>query len=369
MASAVKGLACAVSRLGQQVKVVSTCPGSGIERCRHSLRGIDSLTPREDRIAVFKQDIKRAVEWAELIHIAGVWDYSTRVAAAIARRLNKPYVMTPHGLLDPYRMKHKAIKKTVYCWLVGRRDYSHAAAVQALVQSEASWLRCWGYKGPLLYLPNGVDIQQKSNLIDSEKFYEICPSARNKRIILYLSRIDPEKGAKELIGAAGPVLTESGNAVLVMAGNANNVKFASRLKTCTREGKYKEVIAFPGFLDGEAKQAALQEAKVFILPSFSEGFSMSLLEAMANRCACIVTPYCNFPEIPSKQAGVCVKPTVHALQKAISCILRASDNELERMGQNARRIIETRYTWEAVAEKMIRAYQSVLNGRYKDCEY
>jgi glycosyltransferase involved in cell wall biosynthesis len=121
-------------------------------------------------------------------------------------------------------------------------------------------------------------------------------------------------------------------------------------------------VTLVGPLYGERKLAALAAASLFVLPSFSEGFSMAVLEAMAARLPVIITPECNFPEAEKASAGLQVEPTEDGMALGLHELLRASDAEREQMGRNGRVLVETGYTWDRIARQMVELYQWLVGG-------
>jgi len=364
VAHSAPGLTKALHKLGLTVRVVARCPRSELADRRDQYGGLGQFFPQRNGAGDFFRAIDQAAEWADLVHISGVWDPSTRRATSAARRSGKPFLFSPRGMLDPVRLRRKRLKKSLYCWLIARPAYARAAAVHALVEEELRHLRKWGYRGKVIVVPNGVELP--SGPEDPEPFYRRCPEARGKRVILYLSRIDRLKGPMELVTAAGPILAERPDTVLVMAGNTQEPRFLSRLKRFVEDQGHQDRVIFPGFLAGASKDAALRAACLFVLPSHTEGFSNAVLEAMANARACLVTPYCNFPEIAQVHPGLCVEPTVPELRSALRSLLAKTRPQLDAIGQSLREIVKAKYTWDAVARRMAEEYRTILREHRRD---
>ncbi len=358
VAHSAPGLANGLHKLGVDVRVVAKCPRSELADRREQYGGLGQFFPEKAGSGSFYRAIEQAVEWADLIHISGVWDPSTRRASSGSLRSGKPFLFSPRGMLDPVRLRQKRLKKSLYCWLIARRAYARAAAVHALVQEEVEHLRKWGYDGKVIVVPNGVELPSGPD--DPQPFYQRCPEARNKRVILYLSRIDRLKGPMELVTAAGPILAEHPDTVLVMAGNTQEPKFLSRLKRFVQDQGCQNRVIFPGFLAGASKDAALRAACLFVLPSYTEGFSNAVLEAMANARTCLVTPYGNFPEIAEVHPSLCVRPNALELRSALRSLLAKTNVQLDVIGQSLREIVRSKYTWDVVARQMAQEYDTIL---------
>jgi glycosyltransferase involved in cell wall biosynthesis len=100
---------------------------------------------------------------------------------------------------------------------------------------------------------------------------------------------------------------------------------------------------------------------VFVLPSFSEGFSMAVLEAAACALPIVLTPQCNFPELIAADGAVEVQPTAESCEIGLRRVLSLSDAEREAMGSRGRGLVETHYNWRAVATKMAAVYAWLLH--------
>ena len=115
---------------------------------------------------------------------------------------------------------------------------------------------------------------------------------------------------------------------------------------------------FTGMLTGRDKLAALSCADVFVLPSYSEGFSIAILEAMASRLPVVISDGCDFPEVAEHGAGLVVKAGDVEVTQALREL--ASDAELRfRMGERGRKLVTERYTWQAAASTLAQLYRSL----------
>jgi glycosyltransferase involved in cell wall biosynthesis len=121
-------------------------------------------------------------------------------------------------------------------------------------------------------------------------------------------------------------------------------------------------VTFTGPLQGELKASARSAAQVFVQPSFSEGFSMSILEALACRLPVLLTPGCNFPEAVSVGAAISVEPETGSCTEGLRQLLASSESQLSAMGQRGRALVESHYQWDAVAQETLQLYQWLIHG-------
>lgn len=271
-----------------------------------------------------------------------------------------PYVMTPHGMLEPWALSYKAWKKRLYYNLLERQALNQASAIQALASPEAAHMNQLAIEAPIAVIPNGIHREDVSTFPSPDLFYQQFPETEGKTLILFLGRIDPKKGLDLLAPAFAKVQAQFSNAHLVVAG-PDNIGFLSMVQAYFSETNCNHAVTFTGMISGELKLAALAAASFYVAPSYSEGFSMSILEGMVSKLACVITVGCNFPEAAAARAA-CVVPIdsdaiAHAL---IECLKDPA--AAQAMGDRARQFIFENYTWDQVATKLVQVYSAITNN-------
>ena len=108
--------------------------------------------------------------------------------------------------------------------------------------------------------------------------------------------------------------------------------------------------------------ALISRADIYILPSYSEGFSISLLENLAAAKPALITPGCNFPEVAEAGAGICVNPVKEEIETGLGELLDLSPDQRRKMGERGRELVANNYSWDIAARKMIMVYRAILNG-------
>jgi glycosyltransferase involved in cell wall biosynthesis len=302
--------------------------------------------------------ISDVIRQADGVHIHGLWESSTAVAASLARNLGIPYILSAHGMLEPWALRSGHAKKLLYSFLVERKNVRDAACLHALTVTEANQYIRYGASSPIAVIPNGVDIPHD---VDSSIFLSTYPELQGKRVVLFLARLHPKKGLDLLLEAWSSIGTSWPDAHLVLAGpdcEGTQTKLASFIadRGMTRS------VTFTGMLRDEMKWGALAAAECFVLPSRSEGLSVSLLEAMGSGLPVIVTEACNMPEIESFGTGWQVELSAQALAKGMTELLRNTPEENEAMGLRGLNLIRSNYTWPAVARQMAEVYSWVQGG-------
>lgn len=273
-----------------------------------------------------------------------------------------PYIITPRGMLEPWALSYKAWKKAFYYALFEKPALNRAGAIQMLASTEAEGAKPLNLKAPIVIAPNGIHRQDFETLPAPEAFYQKFPDTRNKTLILFLGRLDPKKGLDLLAPAFAKVHAQFPQTHLAIAG-PDNIGFLPTAQGYFAEAGCLNSVTFTGMLTGSLKYAALAAASIYVAPSYSEGFSMSVLEGMASGLPCVITTGCNFPEAAAAQAAYVVSINAGELAAAlIQCV--STPQEAKAMGYRARHLIFESYTWERISSKMIEAYTAILKGQH-----
>ncbi|MEJ1934992.1 glycosyltransferase, partial [Nostoc sp. NIES-2111] len=210
-----------------------------------------------------------------------------------------------------------------------------------------------------VFVPNGVHRQDFELLAEAEVFYQQFPQTKNKTLILFLGRIDPKKGLDLLAPAFAKVHQQFPHTHLVVAG-PDNIGFLAKAQNYFLQAGCFDAVTFTGMLNGSLKYAALSAASLYVAPSYSEGFSMSILEGMASGLPCIITTGCNFPEAAAAQAAHVVEISSNAIADAlIDCL--TEPEQAKAMGDRARAFIFNNYTWDRIAANLCKVYQAIID--------
>lgn len=311
--------------------------------------------------SALKKLMRQNMASSDVLHTHGLWMYINRVSATTAGALRKPHVITPHGMLEPWALANSAWKKSLMRRLFEDKSLRNAACIHALCRPEARNIRSLGFKTPIAVIPNGIDLQEYEELPQREAFVEKWPHLKHCKIILFLARIHPKKGLLHLIEAWSRLAAQFPEWHLVIAG-PDEVGHQIVLQQAVESYGLTRQMTFVGMLAGADKLTALSAADLFVLPSFSEGFSVAVLEAMASKLTVLLTPQCNFPEASVAGAGIEVNPDAASTQAGLHRLLALSDEQRKAMGLKGYEIVSQNYTWKRIAKQMIEVYDWCLGG-------
>lgn len=296
----------------------------------------------------------------DLIHIHGLYRFPQAIAAYYARRYKVPYIVSPHGSLDPflfYRRRHRLTKR-VYEYLVELQNLNKAAAIHFTNEEEMILTQPLGLTPPAIVVPIGLELAEYRNLPKGGSFtdrYDLV----GKKIILHLGRINFKKGLDILVRAFARVASTREDVCLVLAGPDNEGYGKQVNKWLVQEGVEDKVL-FTGMLQGVDKLAVFKDADIFALPSYSENFGIAAVEAMACGLPVIISDKVNiWREVQGAEAGLVTHCDVDEVAEAILLLL---DNEdLRRnIGEAGKALVSKRYSWDSVVHALLEAYRSVV---------
>lgn len=277
----------------------------------------------------------------DVIHVHGLWMYSSWVALKVARKLDCPLVLSPRGMLDSWALSNSAWKKKMMSLLQERRFLRRVDCFHALNQSELDSIRALGHQQPICVLPNGTDLPSDWEVSSREE-------GKSKKRLIFIGRIHPKKGIPNLLNAWANL--QSSNVEILKEwkleiygwDDGNHLegyrKLADELGIC-------ETVTWPGSIYGEEKAAILREANAFILPSFSEGLPMSVVEAWGYGLPVLMTQACNLPEGFSEGAAIEMDPTIEGTTLGLQTLMELAEEDRLTMGLRGRELVASKFTW------------------------
>ena len=306
--------------------------------------------------------LRKNISKFDIVHIHSIYNFHTLVASHYCRRFNVPYLIDPHGSLDPYLTRRHPIRKWIYTSLFLQRDLDHAAAIDFKTQGEMRLTEPFEIKAPGVVIPLGIDPSEFSHLPAHGLFRHKYPELRGKKIVLFLSRINFKKGLDILARAFGEVARKRDNVYLVLTG-PDNEGYGAKVRAWLQEEGALGRSIFTGMLLGEEKLAVLRDSDIFVLPSYTENFGIAVVEAMACGLPVVISNKVNiWREVSDGGAGIVTDCDSHQVAEAVVRLL--DDRNLrEEMGKRGKRLVEEKYTWSEVTKKMIEVYEDILNGR------
>jgi poly(glycerol-phosphate) alpha-glucosyltransferase len=287
----------------------------------------------------------------DVAHVHGLWTYPGIAARRWSEKSHGPFLVSVHGMLDDWALANSAWKKRLAGALFERANLRRATCLHAITAAEVDAIRRYGYRGPICLIPNGVDLPAEATLPP--------PAWRaplgGRKVVLYLGRIHPKKGLAELIEGWAAAVSQnrsfSQDWALVIAG-WDQGGFQAELQTQVAALHLQTDIIFVGPQFGADKAAAYAAASGFILPSFSEGLPLVVLEAWAHRLPVLMTPECALPIGFERDAAIRISPTPGSIAAGLLDLYARSESDRQRLGKAGRSLVESSFTWAAAGSSL-----------------
>jgi len=353
------GLALAQARLGAQVIVATTVSPDADRSLAHELReaGIEvsligPATGKFQRHPQIKPVLSQLIAVADVVHIHTLWEEIQHQAATISRRMGKPYVFVPHGMLDPWSLSQSRWLKRAYLSLRLRRDLNGAAFLHVLNRDEARLIEPLGLRPPCEVIPNGIDPAQIHPRPATGSFRAKHPQLADAPYALFLSRLHPKKGLDYLADAFAIVAAQRPDVKLVVAGPDDGAEkeFDQRIAAA----KLGDRVLRVGPIYGQDKLAAIVDASLFVLPSRQEGFSVAIVESLACGTPVVISEECHFPEVRDSGAGIIVPLDARPIADAMRVLL--NDTIRRKSASEAAARLGREYTWDRIASRTLELY-------------
>lgn len=313
------------------------------------------LLPRHSRLRALTGSIAAALDGfgaPQVVHDNGIWLAHNHRIAKLAAQRNFPRIVSIRGMLEPWALNHKKLKKKLAWWAYQRRDLRCAAFHHATAAAEAENLRRLRLGVPVGVIPNGVEL---AAAVDHR-----VRSGSEPRTALFLGRIHPVKGLSLLVEAWAAVRPPGWQ--LQIAG-PDETGYRAELERQISAACISGSVRFVGPLDGEAKERAFADADLFVLPSFSESFGMAVGEALAHGVAVLVTTSVPWPMIVARGCGWSVPVSVEGIADGLAEATSLDSPTLAAMGRKGQEFVQGKFAWPNIAKQFITAYETLLAGR------
>ena len=298
----------------------------------------------------------------DILHVHGLWMYPSVAARRWRAMRHAPYIVSPHGMLDPWALANSGWKKEIATRLYERAHLTDAACIHALCDAELEAIRAFGLRNPVCVIRNGVAAPTRG-AADRPLWRKALPA--DARILLFLGRLTPKKGLTNLIRAWSAfkqrARTQASAWHLVIAG-WGAARYVEGLHSLTADLRLGSSVHFIGPQHDTAKDATFAAGDAFILPSMSEGLPMAILEAWQHGLPVLMTPQCNLPQGITHGAAIAVMPDVDSLAASLADLASWPQTRRAAMGQAGRRLVATHFGWPGVAQEFSAVYEWICRG-------
>jgi len=293
----------------------------------------------------------------DILHDNGIWLLHNHRLATLAEKHGFPRVISTRGMLEPWAIGHKRLKKKLAWWTYQRRDLQQARCHITTGKTEAENLQRLGLGVPIAIVPNGVDVAGEQPYFGpgSEK------GVRNgrRRTALFLGRIYPIKGLPTLIEAWARVRPDGWRLRIAGPDEAGHQRQVERAVSAAGLG---DVVSFTGPVEPEMKKAAFLDADLFVLPTYSESFGMVVAEALAHSLPVLTTTAAPWSILRDRDCGWSVDATVDGITEGLRQATGLDTVALRAMGKKGRTLVAEKFSWKSISDLMLSTYEKVLEA-------
>ena len=286
---------------------------------------------------------------ADLLHAHGLWSNLAMDGYRWSRCKNRPYMVSAHGMLEKWAMARSRWKKKLAWWLYEGKHLKHAHCLHAVSKQEALDYRKQGLQNPIALIANGVHLPKETSYSSKEK------------IILFMARIQEKKGILPLIeGWARSKARHQGWKLAIAGWDEGGCE--ERVKEKAASLEVSEDLLWLGPVLNEKKDNLLRNVSAFILPSYSEGLPMAVLEAWSYGLPVLMSQACNLSCGFEKNAALEAEPNAESIAASLDLIASMSESSLEKIGAQGRKLVEDRFSVSKTASEMKRVYEWLVQG-------
>jgi poly(glycerol-phosphate) alpha-glucosyltransferase len=290
----------------------------------------------------------------DVLSVHGLWKYCSVGSQRWHRQTGRPYMVHPHGMLEPWAVGTARWKKRIAAALYENQHLGAATCLRALSEAEARSIRSYGLRNPICVIPNGIDLPELS---DSNGKIQ----SDGRKTLLYLGRLHPKKNISNLIRAWNKTFNSqrgSGDRWVLAIAGWDQGGYEKDLKRIALSSS----VTFLGPQFGVEKSECYRKCDAFILPSLSEGLPMTVLEAWSYAKPVLITPECNLPEGFDADAALRIGTTSEEIAAGLKQLIEMSDHDRAAMGTHGRSLVATRFSWPRIGEQMRAVYDWMLGG-------
>lgn len=292
----------------------------------------------------------------DLFHFHGAWTLHLILLKFVRRTKT---IVSPHGAFNKVSLKKSKNKKDIATFLFMKSAYLNASCVHALTFDELEDVKDYGVSNvPIAVIPNGIDLDEDLAIdIDFQTF--LLEKSRGRKVLLSLSRLHTSKGV-DLLVEAFSLLNNNKDYVLFIVGDGDD-NYKHHLQNLVNKCNLDNNVFMLGHRENKEKNTLYELADLFVLPSYNEGFGITVLEALRQYTPVITTTGTPFKEIPTINCGWYVAPEVETILKAIEDFDNLSNVEIDQMKNNGYCWIKDSYDQKVIDLKMHRLYNWVIN--------
>jgi glycosyltransferase involved in cell wall biosynthesis len=305
--------------------------------------------------------LKHMVPQSDIVLIHSLYQFTSTMAAHYCRKFNVPYVLRPHGTLDPFLVyRRRWLLKWAYIKLFEVRNFRGAAAVQySSAMEEEMTQRFVGGQIRSFVIPEGIGLEKFANIPVRGSFRTRYPEMVGKTLILFLGRFDQKKGIELLVESFNDLALRRADVHLLLVGGGDS-DYINKIMEMLQDRGIAHRSTYTGMVSEQDKIGALIDADIFVLPSRGENFGIAVVEAMACGIPVIISDQVGiWQDVADGDAGIVTRCDSGEI---ISAMEELVDNpfRMRKLGINGKNLVETQFTQSRMAERMEEAFSRLI---------
>jgi len=296
----------------------------------------------------FMINVIKYIKSADLIFIHGFYTFPTIWSTVISYIFKKKIILLPHGMLDKDSINSSSVKKNLfrklYLFTVGllQVKFSNIVVFNSHKEKRNSLFNLNS-----IVIHNGIDIDALQRIECKKSYF-----SSNKVKLFFLGRLHPIKGIELIIDAINILEQNVKNRIQLIVAGTGDDDFMLNLISKSP----KDIVKYIGHIDSPQKFYYLKEADIYLQPSYTEGLSISMLEAMASKVAMITTNRVGlYEELKQNNAALVIDYNVIDLKNAIEDLVENNEKR-ERIAKNAYNLVKRKFDLKVIAEN----YQELI---------
>lgn len=285
----------------------------------------------------------------DLFHIHGVWTYPQFFSAKYCIKNKIPFIVSAHGMYEPWLWKKGTLKKNFYFFLLSKDVFKKAHSIHAITPSENKNLKKLFKNNTIKEIPNLISLPPSSTALKTN----------NEKYLLYLGRLDKKKGIDILLRSFSKLNNKK--ITLKIAGQINDYK--NELDILIENLKIRERVSFLGLVKGPQKQELIQNAFVMVAPSHSEVIGMVNLEGAILKTPVITTYQTGLNPLWSGNGGQLINPNEIELDSVLNDVLQWTNDERNENGKKLYDFVIENYSWQRRFSDWQELYKSCINEK------
>ena len=291
----------------------------------------------------------------DIVHFHLMWMIDKNTILSALKKRNIPYIMTVHGAYAPNLID--TLKKEISMKTLEWNYLTGAKALHALCYEEKAYLKNLGLTMPIHVIPNGIGNSEIDKIEVSKKLDN--PYDIQYINLVWVGRIREDKNVIGIIESLLYMEEEIKEKIRIHIIGNGIKEYISKVKSIISENNLEEYVILHGPKYKEEKYQYILNADIYLQPSFSEGISFSILDAMACAKPMILTRQTNMTYYYNENFYVMTEPYPEDIADVVSELV-IDKNKLITLSDNAKKLIETKFNWNNLISKYTDMYKKVV---------